>query len=162
MPDKISVLICLLGESDWRIAPVKLRVECSARQPLPVSDITSCFVVDKPLLKDFRASFPCHIATASCQKASYCMSCQIMNPAFHSELSHDGIYIWKSSPPRFSTLEPLLRNWTVDGIVASDETVLPQLTSKVPRNKSAMTVSLCLFKRLSQLRLCTEVHVSEE
>lgn len=42
------------GEGDGRVAPVELRVEGDAGQPLPVSRVTGGFVVDEPFLEGKR------------------------------------------------------------------------------------------------------------
>lgn len=56
--DKVAVLVGVLGEGDGRVAPVELREEGRARQPLPVADVAGGLVVDEPFLEDLGSALP--------------------------------------------------------------------------------------------------------
>ena len=88
MPYKLSMRICFLRKRDGGITPVELAIKRRAGKPLPVSDVTSYFVIDEPFLKYLGPPLPGDIATASREEAGYGMAPKMMDPPFLTELSH--------------------------------------------------------------------------
>lgn len=67
-PDVVAVAIPLLPKGNGTVASIELGIEGGAAEPLPITGVTSGFVVDQKFLKDLCSAFPGNVRSTPGQE----------------------------------------------------------------------------------------------
>lgn len=87
----LSIGISLFAECDRTVNSKILKEEGRSAQPHPVCSIQAPVSIQEQVFEHFLAFLPRLVQVSSRKEASNRMSCQMMNPTFLSELSHNGV-----------------------------------------------------------------------
>lgn len=90
--DVVAIRVCLLAETNWTVDSKILIKEAGSTKPHPVGCVETPISIKQQMLKHLFPSFPGNIKISSGQKACYCVSRQMVNPALLFELRHNSIY----------------------------------------------------------------------
>lgn len=120
LADVVSIIVPFLAKCDRAVAPVELCEEGSAGQPLPVPDVARGFVIDQELLEDVGAALPGDVASTASEEAGNGMTCEVVDPAFIAELTHDGVDPGEACRSGSPALEPGFFLFVVNLVFAGD------------------------------------------
>ena len=154
MPYEVTLRVRLFRKRDGRIAAIKLRVECCAGEPLPVTAVAGDFVVDEPFFEYFGATLPIDVAAAAGEEAGDGVATEMVYPPFLSELAHQGVDPGEACLAPLPAIEPDFGFGAIDVVVPGYEAVSwVDFGGKVPRQKSAMVITVCLSEGIAEGRL---------
>lgn len=110
IPDVVSCWVCPPPKAHRTVAVEELLEEGTTRQPHPAASIYTPVCIQQKLLKHLHATLPTKPQVAPCKKTGHGMSGLVVDPAFLSQLGHDGVNPGETSP----TLSPLGQSlWVV-------------------------------------------------
>lgn len=162
-PDKRTLLVPFLPKRHGAVAPVELRKERRAAQPLPVPRIARRLVVEEQLLEHFGAALPRDVAPAASEEAGDGVPPQMVDPAFLAQLPHQGVDPGEAGEAGFPALEPRLGFAAVD-VVSTRRTLGVGRYGglEMPGYEAAVCVVFGLAEGIAERCLGAEIHVSEE
>lgn len=110
-------------------------------------------MINQQLLEDLRTTLPGDVRTATGEEAGDRVACEMVDPAFFSQLPHDGVDPGEARCAGGPALEPGFLLWVVDLIGTGYEFVAGvYFARKVPGDETAVAVVVWVLISMHTIR----------